>query len=104
MTEQKPLFCVGDIVRIKSLEEIEADIGGKHNALCGWCMQMDRAAGNEYEVVEVLKSTSGGFHYSYRFDGTGMYWFSEDVLEALKMHQNSSVMSFEEFMNGGVQI
>ena len=81
MDRQRPLYRVGDVVRIKDLDTLKRELGSPIAAQCGWNSDMDRYAGNEYEVISVDSFKSRGFHYSYGLAGASGFLYSEDVLE-----------------------
>ena len=81
MDMQRPLYRVGDVVRIKDLDTLIRELGSPIAAQCGWSLGMNEYAGNEYEVISVDSFKSRGFHYSYGLAGAGRFLYSEDVLE-----------------------
>lgn len=104
MSSQKPiaLYEVGDVVRVKSIEQLHKDLGNPIRAQCGWSNHMDRYTGREFMVVYRHESNSGGFHYSYKLSGAGNWYFSEDVLcENMSFRTEEarvSPMSYDDLM------
>ena len=102
--KSRPLYNIGDFVRVKDLATLKKELGDPIDAQCGWYSTlMDKYAGREYEVTKVFESNRKGHHYSYRLNGTSGWRFSEDVLEDKSDTRNNSApectFSYEELMS-----
>jgi hypothetical protein len=96
---KQALYKIGDTVKIKDLTTLKQELGNSIRAQCGWYRPtMDKYAGGTYVVVDVIKSTRNGLHYSYKLDGCGRWWFSEDTMEPPETAPYIS-MGYDELMN-----
>lgn len=95
---KQALYKIGDTVKIKDLTTLKQELGDPIQAQCWWSASMDKYAGGTYFVVDVIKSSSNGFHYSYRLNGCGHWWFSEDTMEPPETAPYIS-MGYDELMN-----
>lgn len=95
---KQALYKIGNIVKIKDLTTLKQELGDPIRAQCGWHhSSMDKYAGGTYVVVDVMKSSANGFHYSYKLDGCRSWWFSEDTMEPPEAPHIS--MGYDELMN-----
>lgn len=92
----RPLYSVGDRVRIKDLARLKDEFGDHIQVKSGWLDIFDEYAGQWYTVKEVCEFTGGGLHYSYRLDGASNWWFSEEVFD--DSCDQCLAISFEEAM------
>lgn len=101
-----PLYNVGDIIRLKSLQQLRQDLGTPIRAQCGWAVPMNEYAGGEYEVMSCESFASNGFHYSYRLRGAGGYLYSEDTIDHAAFEKLNTVsicdvrMLYDDLMSG----
>lgn len=97
---RQALYKIGDTVKIKDLTTLKQELGDPIRAQCGWYHgAMDKYAGGTYVVVDVIKSTGNGFHYSYRLNGCRRWWFSEDTIESPETEAPYISMGYDELMN-----
>lgn len=101
-----PLYDVGDIIRLKSLWQLQQDLGTPIRAQCGWTVQMNEYAGGEYEVTNCDCFANNGFHYSYKLRGAGDYLYSEDTIDHAASEKLNTVsicdvrMLYDDLMSG----
>ena len=95
---KQTLYKIGDTVKIKDLTTLKQELGDPIQAQCWWSAAMDKYAGGTYFVVDVIKSSANGFHYSYRLNGCRNWWFSEDTMEPPETAPYIS-MGYDELMN-----
>ena len=97
---KQALYKIGDTVKIKDLTTLKQELGNPIRAQCGWNHTvMDKYAGGTYVVVDVIESTRNGFHYSYKLDGAGRWWFSEDTIELPETETPYISVGYDELMN-----
>lgn len=99
MQKMQPKYCVGDVVSIKSLEDLKKDLGDPIDAQCGWSPEMNRYAGGSFRILECRKFGAGKrLHYSYLLDSCHYWWFSEDTFEAEDAIPSDIQIGYDEFM------
>ena len=73
-----PRYTVGDIVRVKTLDELRRDLGEAMETPCSFVEEMYEFCGQCLEVIGVYDV---GENFYYRLQGGGSWNFDECVLD-----------------------
>lgn len=88
--DKKPLFAVGDIVRVKELDELKREFGNTPSGIrtpCHFVRNMFKYCGREFEVAEAHVSCTG-LHCFYIL-GDETWNFDECVLEYVSARETA---------------
>lgn len=90
-------YAAGDIVRVKTLDELQSEFGEYINTPCGFVEDMYKFCGQCMEVMIVCTTDSSGEETFYYILKDGESWhFDECVLEdELSSDLSTILMSYE---------
>lgn len=80
MTSHYSLFVPGDLVRVRSLAELQSEFGEAISTPCNFTTMMREYCGKTMKVTSVGVTTDGNYFY-YRLDEGDGWNFDECVLE-----------------------
>lgn len=75
----KPMFAVGDLVRVKSLDELVIEFGADIDTPCHFVASMQEYCGMKMEVERVFAVDE--MHFAYHLIGGEGWNFDECVLD-----------------------
>ena len=77
-----PRYEIGDVVRVKTLDELHRELGEEIETPCGFVEKMYKFCGQCMEVIGVHKVPVPGENFYYRLEDDGYGWdFDECVLD-----------------------
>ena len=76
-----PRYAVGDIVRVKTLDELRRDLGEDMETPCNFVEEMYEFCGQCLEVIGVYDVYGKGDNFYYALQGGGRWNFDECVLD-----------------------
>lgn len=76
-----PRYEIGDVVRVKTLDELHREFGEKIKTPCPFVEKMYKFCGQCMEVIGVYKTTAQGEEFCYELRNGGGWNFDECVLD-----------------------
>ena len=97
---ETPLFSVGDIVKVKELEQLKAEFGETIRVPSGFVNEMVKFCGEEHVIKAVRTTRYNGISYSLEADDD-CWDFDECVFEAVdntQINPDNFELSFDSLM------